>query len=73
MTKELSMLEKIDSFFGIFVGYLEATLFYDIQGFPIIIIVLLIGSYKYYERQSIEHADNWSWMTFWFGSHNKCQ
>ena len=47
MTKELSMLEKIDSFFGIFVGYLEATLFYDIQGFPIIIIVLLIGSFTF--------------------------
>ena len=39
----------------------------------VLVLVLLIGSYKYYERQSIEHADNWSWMTFWFGSHNKCQ
>ena len=47
MTKEFSMLEKIDSFFGVFVKYLEATLFYDIQGFPIIIIVLLIGSFTF--------------------------
>ena len=46
-TMELTILGKADAFFGVFVGYLEATLFYDIKGFPIIIIVLLIGSFTF--------------------------
>ena len=33
-----TILEKIDSFFGIFVEYLVMVLFYDILGFPLVVI-----------------------------------
>jgi len=39
-----TLLKSIDSFFGIFVKVLESILFYSIAGFPIIIIILLLGA-----------------------------
>ena len=38
------MLEKIDGFFGIFVSYLAPILFMEINGFPLIVVVLLFGA-----------------------------
>ena len=35
------------------------------------IIILIIGSFKYYLRQSKEHKKHWSWVTFWLGK-NEC-
>ena len=40
----MSFLDKIDSFFGIIVSIMGQTLFYDIYGFPLIVIVLLFGA-----------------------------
>jgi len=42
-----TILEKIDSFFGIFVEYLVMVLFYDILGFPLVVIVLLAGAISF--------------------------
>ena len=39
-----NMLYKIDSVFEIFVGFLYNILFYKILGFPLIVLILLIGS-----------------------------
>ena len=38
------MLEQINNFFGIFVGYLAPILFMEINGFPLIVVVLLFGA-----------------------------
>ena len=38
------MLESINGFFGIFVSYIAKVLFYEIFGFPLIVLVLLIGA-----------------------------
>ena len=38
------MLENINQFFGIFVGYLAPILFMEINGFPLIVLVLLFGA-----------------------------
>ena len=38
------MLEQINEFFGIFVGYLAPILFMQINGFPLIVLVLLFGA-----------------------------
>ena len=38
------MLEQINNFFGIFVGYLAPILFMEINGFPLIVIILLFGA-----------------------------
>ena len=38
------MIASIDSVFGIFVGYIANVLFYKIFGFPLIVLILLIGS-----------------------------
>ncbi len=38
------MIASIDSIFGIFVGYIANVLFYKIFGFPLIVLILLIGS-----------------------------
>ena len=37
------MLEQINDFFGIFVGFLAPILFMKINGFPLIVLVLLFG------------------------------
>ena len=39
-----SLLNNIDQFFGIFVGYLVPVLFFEIYGFPLIVLVLLFGA-----------------------------
>ena len=39
-----TLLQKIDGFFGIFVEYLAKVLFFKIIGFPLIVLVLLIGA-----------------------------
>ena len=39
----MSFLDQINEFFGIFVGYLAPVLFYSINGFPLIVLVLLTG------------------------------
>jgi len=39
--------------------------------FVILLILLLIGSYRYYLRQYKDHKRQWSWSVFWMGS-NKC-
>ena len=39
----MSFLDQINEFFGIFVGYLAPILFYSINGFPLIVLVLLTG------------------------------
>ena len=38
----------------------------------VLIINMLIGVYVYYNRQSLNHAKNWSWFKFIFGS-SKCE
>tara|TARA_B110000438_G_scaffold298941_1_gene348123 strand:- start:26 stop:1468 length:1443 start_codon:yes stop_codon:yes gene_type:complete len=38
------MITSIDNIFGIFVGYIAKVLFYEIFGFPLIVLILLIGS-----------------------------
>ena len=40
----MGFLDQINEFFGIFVGYLAPVLFYSIKGFPLIVLVLLIGA-----------------------------
>ena len=42
--KEVDAITWIDNIFGIFVGYLFAVLFYKILGFPLIVLILLVGS-----------------------------
>jgi hypothetical protein len=37
--------------------------------FLILLIILIIGTYKYYLRQYSDHHKNWSWFTFWIGNH----
>ena len=37
------------------------------------IIILIIGNYKYYLRQSKEHSKDWSWILFWFGTNTICK
>ena len=36
------------------------------------VVILLIGNYKYYQRQFREHGNNWSWVVFWFGYNKQC-
>jgi len=38
------ILNQIDGFFGIFVSYIAKVLFYEIIGFPLIVLVLLVGA-----------------------------
>ena len=38
------ILNQIDGFFGIFVSYIANVLFYEIIGFPLIVLVLLVGA-----------------------------
>lgn len=40
----MNIFESINNFFGIFVSYLAPILFYSFNGFPLIVIVLLIGA-----------------------------
>ena len=39
----MSFLDQVNEFFGIFVGFLAPILFYSINGFPLIVLVLLTG------------------------------
>ena len=41
--------------------------------FFVITLVLFIGSYKYYLRQSKDHSKDWSWLNFWFGYNKQCK
>ena len=41
------MLNQINEFFGIFVGFLAPILFFQINGFPLIVLVLLIGGFVF--------------------------
>ena len=34
--------------------------------------ILLIGNYKYYQRQLRDHGSDWSWIVFWFGYNKQC-
>ena len=38
------MLEQINEMFGYLVGFLAPILFFEVNGFPLIVLVLLIGS-----------------------------
>ena len=40
----MPFLEQVDNFFGIIVAFMAQTLFYDLFGFPLIVIVLLFGA-----------------------------
>ena len=42
--KEVDAVTGIDNIFGLFVGYLFAILFFKILGFPLIVLILLVGS-----------------------------
>ena len=42
--KEVDAITWIDNIFGLFVSYLFAVLFYKILGFPLIVLILLVGS-----------------------------
>ena len=42
--KEVDAITGIDNIFGLFVGYLFAILFFKILGFPLIVLILLVGS-----------------------------
>jgi len=46
------MITAIDNVFGIFVGYIAKVLFYEILGFPLIVLVLLAGAitFSFYFR-----------------------
>ena len=46
------MITAIDNVFGIFVGYIAKVLFYEILGFPFIVLVLLAGAitFSFYFR-----------------------
>ena len=39
----MSFLDQVNEFFGIFVEYLAPVLFYSVNGFPLIVIILLTG------------------------------
>ena len=41
--------------------------------FIAIFLLLLVGTYKYYLRQSEDHHKNWSWVVFWFGYNKQCK
>ena len=55
-------LETIDGFFGIFVEYLAMVLFFKILGFPLIVLVLLIGAitftlyFKFINIRGFKHS-----------------
>ena len=41
---QVDFLEAVDAFFGIFVSYLAKVLFFDVYGFPLIVLILLFGA-----------------------------
>ena len=55
-------LDQINDFFGIFVSYLAPVLFYSINGFPLIVLVLLIGTlvftfyFKFINIRGFKHS-----------------
>ena len=42
--EQVDFITGIDNIFGIFVGYIATVLFYKIFGFPLIVLILLIGA-----------------------------
>lgn len=60
----MTFLDKVDEFFGIFVSYLAPILFYSINGFPLIVLVLLAGGliftfyFKFINIRGFSHAIN---------------
>jgi AGCS family alanine or glycine:cation symporter len=58
----MTFLDKVDEFFGIFVSYLAPILFYSINGFPLIVLVLLAGGliftfyFKFINIRGFSHA-----------------
>ena len=58
----MSFLDQINEFFGIFVGYLAPILFYSINGFPLIVLVLLTGGlvftfyFKFINIRGFKHS-----------------
>ncbi|MBC8214016.1 MAG: alanine:cation symporter family protein [Candidatus Marinimicrobia bacterium] len=56
------VLEYIDSAFGLLVEYLAKVLFYDILGFPLIVIVLVIGAltftfyFRFINIRALKHS-----------------
>ena len=63
------MLEQINEFFGIFVGYLAPILFMQINGFPLIVLVLLSGAliftlyFKFINIRGFKHSiDIWEFQ-----------
>ena len=59
---ELGLLDSIDAAFGVMVHYMFKVLFYDIYGFPLIVIVLIIGSvtfsfyFKFINIRGFKHS-----------------
>ena len=58
------MLEKINELFGHLVGLLEPILFMELNGFPLIVLILLIGSltftlyFKFINIRGFSHSIN---------------
>jgi len=56
------MLEKINEMFGYLVGFLAPILFFEVNGFPLIVLVLLIGSltftlyFKFINIKGFKHS-----------------
>jgi hypothetical protein len=41
--------------------------------FIISLLILIIGAYSYYLKQSKDYSKNWSWLIFWFGYNKQCK
>jgi len=58
----ISLFEQINNFFGTFVSYLAPVLFYEIFGFPLIVLVLLFGAlfftfyFKFINIKGFKHS-----------------
>jgi len=58
----MTFLENINEFFGFFVSFLAPILFYSVNGFPLIVIVLLIGAlvftfyFKFINIRGFKHS-----------------
>ena len=58
----MPFLDQINEFFGIFVGYLVPVLFMEINGFPLIVLVLLLGAliftfyFKFINIRGFKHS-----------------
>tara|TARA_B100001142_G_scaffold286357_1_gene301303 strand:+ start:1537 stop:3159 length:1623 start_codon:yes stop_codon:yes gene_type:complete len=58
----MDFLDRINDFFGLFVSYLAPILFYSINGFPLIVLILLFGSlvftfyFKFINVRGFKHS-----------------